>query len=393
MNRSASPANLNLAGASNANPGLSTDALAAHYRAIAEIDGDVAWIIDCARELPLYMSPAVEQLLGYTADEFGQHLSGAAAQPALAALCAGLPQRLQRFAAGDQSRLRVVRQFELEHKQGRPVVLEAVSVLLCDNSGQAHAIAGVLRDIGPQRALEAAQRRFASMLNHEFRTPLSTIDGAIQLLEVTGAGADEATRRRYRKIGDAVERLIGMLDEHLSPDRIAAIGGRRPADSVAPRALLEQGAARLRTAGRPATLELGDLPLALRCAPEGVQLALQVLLDNVLHYAPAGTPVALSGCCADGGIELLVRDFGPGVAPDETDSIFERGYRGRNSGNAPGSGLGLYMARSVLDAQGGSVTMRNVDTQGAEFRIWLPVRNNVVKNLASAGIRRNNSAN
>ncbi len=80
------------------------------------------------------------------------------------------------------------------------------------------------------------------MLNHEFRTPLSTIDGAIQRLEATGAGADEATRARYRKIQGAVDRLIEMLDEYLSPDRMQAIGQKPKAHTVAPLTLLEEAA-------------------------------------------------------------------------------------------------------------------------------------------------------
>ncbi|MES3022965.1 MAG: PAS domain-containing sensor histidine kinase [Pseudomonadota bacterium] len=370
------------AGADARAPACGADALGLTFRAIAEIDGDVAFIVDCGTGLPSYMSPAIEALLGYSADEFAQHMGGRAAQAALAGLCAGLPQRLQRFAGGDLTRLRVVREFDLFHKDGREVALEAVSMLLQNNGAAPHALVGLLRDIGPRREREAAHGRFARMLNHEFRTPLSTIDGAIQRLEVTGAGADEPTLRRYRKIGAAVERMIGMLDEHLSPERVAGAGARRAPGTAAPRALLEQGAAALRAAGHAVTLEHGTLPPAVRCEPDGLRLALQMLLDNATRYA-AGCPVALAGRACEGGVELLVRDGGAGVAPDETDSIFDKGYRGRNSMGKPGSGLGLYLARSVLDVHGGSVTMRNVETGGAEFRIWLPIRINVGKYLAS----------
>ncbi|PWF54662.1 histidine kinase dimerization/phospho-acceptor domain-containing protein, partial [Massilia glaciei] len=209
-----------------------------HFRAIAELEGDVAFVIDCGSGLPGYISPAIETLLGYSADECARHPDGWPA--ALAGLCAGLPQRLQRLADGDLTRLRVVRRFALSHRDGREVTVEAVSVLLQNNGEAPHALVGRLRDIGPRIAREAARGCFARMLNHEFRTPLSTIDGAIQRLEATGAGADEPTRRRYRKIGEAVERLIGLLDEHLSPERAAAAGARHAPDTAAPRALLEQ---------------------------------------------------------------------------------------------------------------------------------------------------------
>jgi signal transduction histidine kinase len=212
------------------------------------------------------------------------------------------------------------------------------------------------------------------MLNHEFRTPLSTIDGAIQRLEATGANADQPTRERYRRIGAAVERLVGMLDEYLSPERVAAAGVTRPADSIDPRQLLEQGAQLARAAGRDVTCAPGELPAALRCAPDGMRLALKVLVDNALRYSPAGTPIALAGNLAGGGIELVVRDNGDGVPTAELDRIFAKSYRGSNAGHCAGSGLGLYMARSVVEVHGGTVEARNVAPGGAEFRIWLPIR-------------------
>src|SRR5206468_6424801 len=110
-----------------------------------------------------------------------------------------------------------------------------ISTLLLDEAGRPHLLAGLVRDLSARRAREAEQKRFASMLNHEFRTPLSTIDGAIQRLEATCKDADESTRQRYRKIASATDRLIAMLDDYLSPDRMAALGRDRPANGVPPR--------------------------------------------------------------------------------------------------------------------------------------------------------------
>lgn len=353
---------------------MKPSASAEQFRTIAEIGGDVAWIVDCGSGLPSYISASIEALLGYRFDDFHRQLgSGDAAGP-LAQLCAGLPARLARLAAGDLSRLRLVRRFDQPHRDGRPVPIEVLSSVLLDQAGRPVSLAGIVRDLGARREHEAGQRRFASMLNHEFRTPLSTIDGAIQRLEVSGANADQPTRDRYRRISNAVERLIGMLDQYLSPDRMEAIDARRPADAIDPRRLLEEGAQLARAAGRDATLEFGDLPQLLRCEPQGLRLALKVLVENAIQYAPAEAPIALSGQCADGGIELLVRDHGDGVPPAETERIFAKACRGSNAGARPGSGLGLYMARSVVEVHGGILSVRNALPQGAEFRVWLPTR-------------------
>jgi signal transduction histidine kinase len=378
-------------------PSMTPSASADQFRIIAEIGGDVAWIIDCATCLPSYISPSVEQLLGYGFGDFHHQFSAGAAEAPLARLCGGLPARLARLAAGDLSRLRLVRQYEQPHRDGRAVPIEVISSLLLDQAGRPAALVGIVRDLSARRKdeaeREAGQRRFASMLNHEFRTPLSTIDGAVQRLESTGVNADQPTRERYRKISGAVERLIGMLDDYLSPDRMEQIDGKRPADRIDPRQLLGDGAQLVRAAGRSVTLDVGDLPASLRCEPQGLRLALKVLVDNALQYGPADAPIALSGRRVDAGIELLVRDHGVGVPAAEAEHIFGKSWRGSNAGARPGSGLGLYMARSVIEVHGGILGVRNAPPEGAEFRIWLPLRESAGKHVASGGHSSDNSRN
>jgi PAS domain S-box-containing protein len=360
-------------------------ALGEQFRIIAEISGDVAFSIDCASCLPRYISPSVEKLLGYSPSDFHDHFSGKRTAPALRALCAGLPERLERFAAGDRTRERVVREFDVVHRDGQAVPVEVISTLLQMDDGAALALVGIVRDLSARRAREAEQKRFASMLNHEFRTPLSTIDGAIQRLESTNTSADEPTRQRYRKIAVATDRLIGMLDEYLSPERMAAIGRQRQPTAIAPRQLLDEGAAQVRAAGRRVALDAGELPASLRCDPEGLRLAYKILIDNAIQYSPAHTVIALGGRIAAGGIELAVRDDGPGVASEDAPRIFDKFYRGKNAAGLPGSGLGLYMARSVVEVHGGTLEHAQPPQGGAEFRMWLPAQGATGKKLAPSG--------
>jgi signal transduction histidine kinase len=223
-------------------------------------------------------------------------------------------------------------------------------------------------------AHEQERKKFASMVSHEFRAPLATIDGVIQMLEMRAGDADEATRKRYRKIGTAVDRLMAMLDEYLSPERLASIGSTRQENEAAPLVLLDEAAAQARTPGRPITVQARGLPAKMRCDPAGLRLCLQILLDNALKYAPAGSAIELHGQPASGGgIELLVLDDGPGIDADELPRIFDKGVRGSNVGMQAGSGLGLYMARSVIEHHGGVLTAENRAGGGAAFRIWLPI--------------------
>jgi PAS domain S-box-containing protein len=349
---------------------LGTDDAAA-FRAIAEASGDAAFIVDCASRSLRYLSAGAEQLLGYPAAALAAQLASPVAGP-LAALCGGLDERLQRFAAGDASRLRLVRELDIKRPDGQKVPLQVVSTLVLDEQGAPLTLAGIIRDQSALRAQAAAQQRFASMLNHEFRTPLSTIDGAIQRLEATAGGADEPTRQRYRKIATAVDRLIAMLDDYLSPERMAMVGSARPPAGMAPAQLLEEAAAHARAAGRPVEVHIDGLPPSLRCDPQGLRLAVKVLVDNALAFSPAGSPIELSGHLAANGIELSVLDHGGGVPVSDQSRIFDKSYRGSNAAGLPGSGLGLYMARSVLEVHGGTLALGDSSMAGTVFRIWLP---------------------
>jgi len=121
-------------------------------------------------------------------------------------------------------------------------------------------------------------------------------------------------------------------------------------------------------------------------------MALKVLVDNALQYSPANSTITLSARDSEGGVEFIVTDGGQGVPGDETDLIFDKNYRARNAfGN--GTGLGLYMARSVIEVHGGSITMSNISPGGAQFRLWLPTQRSPGKNLASAASNGDNSFN
>ncbi len=363
------------------------------FRQIAEMSGDVVFVIDCPAGTLSYLSPTAGTLLGYGAEAIAISLQdNMRGEPALAPLCMGLPQRLQRLAGGDTTRLQLLRQFDLPRPDGSTVPLEVRSTLMLDEQGVPDCLVGFVRDVSERRDREAEQKKFASMLNHEFRTPLSTIDGAVQRLEATSANADEPTRQRYRKIGAAVDRLIEMLDQYLSPDRMQALGKKRQSTSASPKDLLGDAAALAHKAGRQASVALGDVPAEIRCEPAGLKLALKVLIDNAIQYTPKTAVIVLSGQRADGGIELLALDNGPGLPPDELELIFAKGYRGRNATECgPGSGLGLYMARSVVEVHGGNLTARNHPDGGAEFRIWLPAQGGAGKKVASEGHSSDNS--
>jgi two-component system phosphate regulon sensor histidine kinase PhoR len=361
---------------------------AERYRLLLQHSSEISWMADCASGRLTWLSPAAERQFGHTVDT---------AQALAAGLLADMPARLARYASGDLSRRHLLRETELrlgdpqaDGAAGVPVEIE--STLILDAAGVPVSVVGVVRDLRARRELAAQQKKFASMLSHEFRTPLSTIDGAVQRLEMTGAHHDEATRKRYRKIQAAVDRMLAMLDEYLSPDRMASIGRERQPNEINPATLLESVVEQARLRRNPVLLRVDGLPQWVRCDPAGIRLCLEILVDNAIKYTEDNTPLELIGKKAsEGGIEFLVRDRGDGIAEEELAQVFGKGFRGSKAAGVAGSGLGLYIARSIADVHGGSVSARNVSESGTEFRIWLPAAANAGKSLAPAGSNSDNS--
>lgn len=356
------------------------------FRLLAEHSRDAQFLLDATTFELLYISPAAQRMTGLDLPALREHA---------ARLAVDVPARLRRWQDGDTSRLTLLREAQLPHGDGQ-LALEITSTLVERMAGRPWTLVGSVRDVTQAQQEEAQraaeQKKFASMLSHEFRTPLATIDGAAQRLVATGGGADEATRKRYVKIQAAVDRLLAMIDDYLSPERMAAIGRERAADGIAPLLLLQQAAATV-PASHPVRLQLDeDLPARLRCDVAGMALAMKILLDNAVKFSPAGSPVTLEGRLArQGGVEFVVRDRGPGVPPDEMAQVFDKGYRGRFASGHPGAGLGLYMARAVVEVHGGSLQIDSGNEEGAALRIWLPLPVAAGKILASAEVNRDNS--
>jgi signal transduction histidine kinase len=137
------------------------------------------------------------------------------------------------------------------------------------------------------------------------------------------------------------------------------------------------------------------LPASLRCEPDAIRLCLQLLLSNAAVHTPPGSHIALRAHISlQGALEIVVQDDGPGVASHDIAHVFDKGYRGSSVAGtqaAAGAGLGLYIARSIIEAQGGTLTLENDAGSGATFKILLSTGVTSEKFLASDTGSRDNS--
>jgi signal transduction histidine kinase len=234
------------------------------------------------------------------------------------------------------------------------------------------------------RRLQEADRMKADLLatvTHELRSPLTTILGALQLLESRNRKLSHEQRLEFIRMGlRQGERLQRMIEQLLLAARFehspAASGDARRVELDASD-LVRQAAeeAQTRHHERPIMVDAnGALPV--RAAQDAVSQVLANLIDNACKYSPQGHPVYLSGARSNGHAVLAVEDSGPGVAPDDRERIFQQFTQldGSSDDRAGGVGLGLYIARELARSQGGDLLVTDpTSTGGARFELRLPL--------------------
>jgi len=239
---------------------------------------------------------------------------------------------------------------------------------------------GEIRELGESFAamkerLDARLRYisdFAADVAHEFKSPLTSIRGAAELLEEGAADDLDARRRFLRNIELDVARLDRLVSRLLELSRIEA--------SSEAMAVIDLEALALRVAER---MSAPDQPVELRYAmpirfmrarETDLETALMNLVDNAVKFSPPGEPVSVAVEPGSGGatVRISVSDRGPGIPPQHLPKIFDRFFTTDESRD--GTGLGLSIVQSVVEAHGGRVTVDSKPGEGATFVVELPVR-------------------
>jgi len=226
---------------------------------------------------------------------------------------------------------------------------------------------------------EALRRQMTADIAHELRTPLSVIRGNVEALQ---DGVFPLTTEALEPI-QAKTKLLSRLVEDLRELALAESGHLsldREATDLA--ALTRRTAAAFHAAAEAKSISLevtndSDKPMA-HADPQRIEQVLANLLSNALYHTPDGGSIAIRVSSGEPGwLTVWVSDTGPGIPVDALPNVFERFYRadrGRARGtNGEGSGLGLAVARSIVEAHGGAIGVDSPPAQGASFWFSLPL--------------------
>ncbi len=225
-------------------------------------------------------------------------------------------------------------------------------------------------------ATQAAVRSrddFLAMASHDLKNPLGVVTMNASILERV-VTADPACRTLrlvdgIRRAGEQMQRLIEDLLDVASVE--AGQLRLEPVEVQASELLAEVAALHGPTAATRSVELVSDASDAgpVRCDRQRVLQVLGNLVANALRYAPPGTRVRLAAARAGDVVQVSVADQGPGIRPDELPRIFERYYRGGDKG---GTGLGLFIARALVEAHGGRLDAEAPPGGGSRFRFTLP---------------------
>ena len=244
---------------------------------------------------------------------------------------------------------------------------------------QANGAVVVLHDITDLRKLERVRRDFVANVSHEFRTPLTAIQGFSETL-LGGAMNDPQNRDRFLGIIlEHARRLARLTDDLLmlskmDADRLELELRRLP---------VEQLVAGCVETAQPRAVEK-DLRLSVNLGKKLPDIAgdrrrltevLQNLLDNAIQYTPAGGQIMVSAERHDGDVVFTVSDTGIGIPQADQPRIFERFYRVdvARSREVGGTGLGLSIAKHLMEAHGGRLWVESEVGQGSQFHFSVPI--------------------
>ena len=349
----------------------------ARLRDVLEISLDAAYRRDLVADRYDYLSPVIQEIAGYTAEEFAAlPLDGVMARihpddrpGALAAIEAG--------AAGGTGTV----EYRLRHRDGTWRWIQDYFVVQRDADGRPLVRGGVIRDITRRRGDEEALRRsneelqrFAYVASHDLQEPLRTIVSFSQLL----------ARRYQGRLGEDADELIAfiveggtrmqrLIQDLLQVSRVETAA--KPLAPTDPAAVVTAAARSLDEAirGAGATVTVGELP-AVMADPAQLEQVFANLIGNAIKYRSSDRPpaIAISAERTNGWVEFAVADNGIGIEAEYFDRIFEMFRRLHTHDEYEGTGIGLAVVKKIVERHGGAIRVESTPGEGSTFFVTLP---------------------
>lgn len=242
-----------------------------------------------------------------------------------------------------------------------------------------NVMAGSLEAASGLRAeTEQARRDLLAAISHDLRTPLASMRVMVEAIS-DGVADDDATRERYlRTMGGEIGRLSLLIDDLFELASIDSGQLRLHRELVRIEDVVAEAVDAFRPQVERAGIRLAFEPAAqtrpVPADPQRIGRVLYNLLQNALRHTPGDGTIVLRTRLAPGGVTIAISDSGEGIAPADMPHVFDRFYRGEKSRSREygGSGLGLSIARGIIEAHGGRIWVEDAPDRGATIAFLLP---------------------
>lgn len=273
----------------------------------------------------------------------------------------------------------------LTNKDGKTILLAVTATAIPSEDGTPAGGILVMRDITKQKELERQKDEFISTASHEMRTPVAAIEGYLSLaMNPKVATIDDRGRTLLQKAHDSTGHLGSLFRDLLSITKMEDGTKKLPREAVNLSDMVKNVVSDMQFVAASKKLSLsiaGAAPAGtatieqavyVMANPERLREVVMNLIENAIKYTPTGSvTVATSGNGQE--VSFSVTDTGPGIAPEDQPHLFEKFYRVAKTAQAvSGTGLGLYLCRSVIESFGGHVNVSSTPGQGSIFGFTLP---------------------
>ncbi|MHB1414476.1 MAG: PAS domain-containing sensor histidine kinase [Chloroflexota bacterium] len=254
--------------------------------------------------------------------------------------------------------------------------------LLCGSTplragkGQVTGAVGVFRDITEVKRVEREREEFVHTISHDLRQPLAVIQGHAQMLQrlLPKEEPEKRQEQSLQAIRASAYNMAAMIRDLVESARLET--GQmslepKPVNLYELLSDIVERAAPVEERGRLVLEAPGRRPV-LAADPQRLERVIVNLISNALRYSPRERPVVIRLEGTEGGAAVAVCDSGVGIDKEAQPRLFDRYYRGGTGTKSEGLGLGLYIARLIVEAHGGRISVESELGQGSTFTVWLP---------------------
>ncbi|MFZ3068892.1 MAG: PAS domain S-box protein [Microgenomates group bacterium] len=269
----------------------------------------------------------------------------------------------------------------VRNKSGTSVSVDGVASPIVDENLKLVGTVWVLRDVTKEKALEQMRVDFISLASHQLRTPLTGIKWFVELLDQNAPKMSiEKIQKYIEKIGESNNRMIDLVNDLMATSKadsgkIVKEVSSYPVKDLLQRSIDEQGRLFLNKKITIEGMELISEDLEIDADVTQMVQVFGNLFDNAVRYSPEGSKIEVGAELGLGKVKIYVRDHGLGVPLKQQSKVFDKFFRADNVAKTiPGSGLGLYLAKSMVESHGGKIWFESKEKLGTTFFVELPIK-------------------